>query len=417
MSIGIALVLAKAAVVAPTDSCAARAGAVNGAGAKLPAAVPGASLKNAGALERMRKSAKDGRVILIDGGDFTNWDFSKRRLAAICFRGSKMAGSKWRGALAPGIGFFGSDLSNAALAGASMPGVIFRTSTLAKADASNADFHGGIMDGGWDASLAGWKIDGANLSGFRFQCGVTQADGCPFDRQGISAVGTNFAGAVFVGFSVLGSALKGARFDDAEMAPEDIGQITGAAPPVSLVMRIGARRAQIPASLIPAIARLASPVTNQIGLAPAPKYGNFLFLHNSLKLPLSTSSDPSWAQIVGVMTRLAPSYLLVRIGRNRQAVARGISVSGTASCTLETGRLPQVGTSFVTLPNIGKGRALPVLRITGDQASLDPAQENGAASVRVARCTGPAPFGTMQRVPVDDLTFEALWSAAGRPPE
>jgi uncharacterized protein YjbI with pentapeptide repeats len=234
------VVLSFASFATPaTESCAARAGTVSGAGSTLPISVSGDELKRSHAIEKLRKRAKDGRTIVIEGGDFTDYDFRKAKLANVCFRGVKLTNSNWNGAIANGMGFIDSDLSGAAFTGAILRNVLFRTTTLASVDATAADFSEGRLDGGWNASLKGLKLDLAKLNGFKFECGTTAADGCPFDKQGITARNTDFSGAHFNGFALWGTVVDGALFDGADMAIEDVGQIVGGAEPNVISVRYG----------------------------------------------------------------------------------------------------------------------------------------------------------------------------------
>jgi hypothetical protein len=59
---------------------------------------------------------------------------------------------------------------------------------------------------------------------------------------------------------------------------------------------------------------------------------------------------------------------------------------------------------------------VPAVIVGPDQATSAPEQRRAEGPAKVVHCTGDASFGPMKRVPVDDLTFEALWSVAGRPP-
>lgn len=236
--VALSIFLSLAAAAAPaTDSCLMRAGTVAGQGSTLPISLPGINFKRSHAIEKLRKKTKDGRTIVIEGGDFTDYDFRKAKLDNVCFRGTKLANTDWTGATSTGMGFIDSDLSGSVFTGAILRSVLFRTTTLANVDATAADFSGGRLDGGWNASLKGWKLDLAKLNGFRFNCGTSAVDGCPFDRQGISARNTDFSGVQFNGFSLWGTAMDGALFDGAEMAIEDVGQIVGAAEPNVLTVR------------------------------------------------------------------------------------------------------------------------------------------------------------------------------------
>ncbi len=239
--VGLSILLGfAAAVVPPTDSCLARAGSVTGTGSTLPVSVPGSSLQKSHAIERLRKKAKDGRTIVVEGGDFTDYDFRKAKLNNICFRGVKLTNTDWSGASAAGIGFIDSDLSGAVFTGAILRGALFRTTTLADVDATAADLTEGQLDGGWNASIKNLKLDLAKLNSFKFICGTRAIDGCPFDRQGISARNTDFSGTLFSGFALWGANVTGAIFDGADMSVDDVGQIVGGAEPNVISVRHGA---------------------------------------------------------------------------------------------------------------------------------------------------------------------------------
>jgi uncharacterized protein YjbI with pentapeptide repeats/uncharacterized protein len=236
--LGVSILLSFAAAVAPpTDSCIARAGAVTGEGSTLPMSIPGDSLKKSYAIEKIRKKAKDGRTIVIEGGDFTDYDFRKAKLSNVCFRGAKLTNTDWSGANMIGMGFIDSDLSGAVFTGAIIRGTLFRTTTMANVDATAADFSQGQLDGGWNASIKNLKLDLAKMNGFKFICGTRAIDGCPFDRQGISARNTDFSGVLFSGFALWGANVSGAIFDGADMNVDDVGQIVGGAEPSVVSVR------------------------------------------------------------------------------------------------------------------------------------------------------------------------------------
>lgn len=259
----LSVVMSFASFAAPaTESCLARAGSVAGVGSTLPISIPGEQLKRSHAIEKLRKRAKDGRTIVIEGGDFTDYDFRKAKLANVCFRGVKLTNSNWNGSTATGMGFIDSDLSGAAFTGAILRNVLFRTTTLAGVDATAADFSEGRLDGGWNASLKGLKLDLAKMNGFKFECGTTAADGCPFDKQGITARNTDFSGAQFNGYALWGTVVDGALFDGAEMAIEDVGQIIGGAEPNVLTVRYGGMSTLVDGPVAMALAgALSTPVS------------------------------------------------------------------------------------------------------------------------------------------------------------
>lgn len=161
--------------------------------APLPGQLDGAGIGGPEALLALRLERGDAPII-IAGGNFAGADFRDARLHNVCFLGTNLTNTDWRGAQAPGIAFARSDLTGAQLAGASMRRILLREPTMPNVDASGADFSNGLLNGGWEGSLANVRLDGANLKGFRFECGITIDDGCPLDRE-ISFRGADLSGA------------------------------------------------------------------------------------------------------------------------------------------------------------------------------------------------------------------------------
>lgn len=135
-----------------------------------------------------------GEGAIVQGGNFSEWDFRGIRLTNACFVEADLKGSVWTNADTPGIGFIKSDLAESLMTGIKARGVLFRDAGLANVKADKADFSGGQFEGGWfDGSVDGWNIDGANLTDFAFSCGITLSDGCPVfsGEKPISARGAN----------------------------------------------------------------------------------------------------------------------------------------------------------------------------------------------------------------------------------
>ncbi|AOF99224.1 pentapeptide repeats family protein [Blastomonas sp. RAC04] len=181
--------------------------------------------------EDLARAVGDGAVI--QGGNFSEWDFRKVRLTKACFVEADLKGSVWTGASAPGVGFIKSDLTEAALSSIRAPGVLFRDAVLTNTHADKADFSGGWFEGGWfDGGVDGWKLDEANLTGFTFSCGITLSDGCPLydgDRQ-ISARGADFTRAKLSSFHRYGLSdieLDGAVLDRTEISPGQLASMKG----------------------------------------------------------------------------------------------------------------------------------------------------------------------------------------------
>jgi uncharacterized protein YjbI with pentapeptide repeats len=416
-------VTATAQAATPAATCIAAAGSVDGKGAILPPAVAGATIKSAKALGKLRRDAREGRPLLIEGGDFRNWDFRKIDLAAICFRGTDLAGSNWSGVSAPGMGFIDVDLTGANLSGASLPSALLRTTTLTNTDASRADLHGGQLDGGWRASLAGWKLDGANLSGFRFRCGVTEADGCPFDRQGISARGTDFSGAVFDGFAFWEAALDGAKVEGAEVRLDNAGVLAAAQSATALTIQAGRKRTPVSGPVAALLGRaltetavsapMVQPLPGPAGATDRLVAGKYLFVSDTLAVA-PQANDPAWPNALQVLVRIAPSHLMLLVNRDGSAWLKGAaSDDAGGQCRVDTGPLrPGAGGSFLAPAGPGARRrktsqaGIPIVIVQADKAVIAP------EGTSLAPCTGAAKFGTLQRIPTDDVTFDSIWASA-----
>ncbi|MEY4270269.1 MAG: hypothetical protein RLZZ58_1485, partial [Pseudomonadota bacterium] len=190
--------------------------------------IDGAGLKTPVALLAAAKARTAYTVAVINGGDFSGWDFSGAVLENLCFNGSLLSDSKWRAAKLSGIGFHDSILQRADFAGAAMREVLLVDSDAAAATAVGADWTGGRIAGGWGGDLTGLDLTRANLTGFAFQCGITIDDGCPLDREGILLTGANLTRAELSGFSMWGAVMAGARIDDTVVAPRQLATLRGA---------------------------------------------------------------------------------------------------------------------------------------------------------------------------------------------
>ncbi|MEZ5710951.1 MAG: pentapeptide repeat-containing protein [Blastomonas sp.] len=171
------------------------------------------------------------RTVIVEGGDFSGRDFSGTAFARLCFSGTKLAGTNWTGVHAPSIGFVGADLEGAVLRDAHMPGVLFRNANLVNVDASGADFSDGQFDGGWfESSISGWRIDGANMRGFRFDCGITLDDGCPVytGDEAVSARGTDFSGAMLESYHLYDMDVARARLHGTRIGPGQLPDFAAA---------------------------------------------------------------------------------------------------------------------------------------------------------------------------------------------
>lgn len=251
----------------PKQSCLARVGSIVQPSTDLPAAIDGNTLKKREDIDRLRKAKSDGSLIIIDGGNFVGWQFKGSKLSNICFRGSDLSNSDWNKATTSGLGFIDSKLSNATLERAKFPFVLFRTTSLDGTNASNADFSHGQFDGGWSASISRWRLDGASLKNFRFECGNTATDGCAFDRQKVSFRGANLSNANLYNFSFWDGDFSGARLDGAIIGLDQIGQLKNVVLDGQILLRGGTVIRNTDRS---ALAVLQLGMTNPLGVKPAP---------------------------------------------------------------------------------------------------------------------------------------------------
>jgi uncharacterized protein YjbI with pentapeptide repeats len=218
----------------PAASCLANAPALGSTA--LPAgAIDGRTLKSTRDLARLRRTATG--VMFVNGGDLSGQRFSKRKLHDICFVGTKLGLTDWSGFVGTGIGFIDSDLTGAKFIGAKLPWSLLRDSTLAQVDATGADFSRSRLDGGWKGSMRGLKLDGATLTGFRVECGLTSVDGCPLDRQDMSLKGADLTKASFWPFYFPDVDASGSVLDQTEVGLEHLGRFKGAKVAGPLIVR------------------------------------------------------------------------------------------------------------------------------------------------------------------------------------
>lgn len=206
-----------------------------------PLEIDGGQIQNLAAFVQLTARRAQG-VTIIKGGDFSDWDFGATRLAGICFEESDLAGASFAGASAPGVGFVKTDLTGANMAGARMPGILFRNAGLKQVTAKGADFSRGHFDGGWfEGSVEGWDLDGANLTGFTFECGITVPDGCPVYQGGakMTAKGADFTNATLDGFALHDVELSGARLDQTIIGPRQLPYLAKADFRGAIVLRGG----------------------------------------------------------------------------------------------------------------------------------------------------------------------------------
>ncbi|WP_373490268.1 pentapeptide repeat-containing protein [Parasphingorhabdus sp.] len=192
--------------------------------------IDGGQIESRADFVRLASRAEPG-VTIIKGGDFSGWDFSDMPLSGVCFEESKLAGAIFTNAKGSGAGFIKADLTDANMAGADMPGILFRNAGLKNVQSGGANFSKGHFDGGWfEGNVEGWNIDGSDMTGFTFDCGITVPDGCPVYQGGapISAKDADFSGATLHGFGLSEVELTGAILDQTIIGPRQLPHLATA---------------------------------------------------------------------------------------------------------------------------------------------------------------------------------------------
>ncbi|KWV92090.1 pentapeptide repeat-containing protein [Erythrobacter sp. YT30] len=178
-------------------------------------------------LERIRRKTRAG-TIFVSGGSFVGADFRQAKLYNMCFFGTDFSQTQWFGTSAPGLGFVGVDLTGADMRNSNLPDVLFRNANLSVVRASRAKWKQGRLDGGWEGSLRELDLADADLTDFRFVCGVSAVDGCPLERSGISMVRANLRRASLHSFFSDDLDLTDARIDQSELSLDHLALLDDA---------------------------------------------------------------------------------------------------------------------------------------------------------------------------------------------
>jgi uncharacterized protein YjbI with pentapeptide repeats len=386
--------------------------------------VDGATLSGAPALVALRRARGDAPLV-VSRGDFRGADFRGARLHNLCFVDTNLSGSDWSGAQARGVGFVRADLSDARMARADLGLVFFRNAVLENVDARGAILRGGRLDGGWfDGSVANWRLDRADLTGFRFECGITLDDGCPVYRgEGeISFRGTNLTGANLFGRGDL----TGARIDRTEVEPGRLRDLAGARIAGPIHVRGGDRLFTLsPADYRRVLPNLVDPATlgdEPIARGEAPGWARpgarVLFIDDARLVRPAFRDDPLFRAMVPVLVAASSSRVAVRVNADGSMDAVGDAIGGNAHlCSLQaTGLRFDAASGWYTAPQAGsaseperwRGRPMRVLQFSGDRAVVSiGARFTGSADADedprpsdFANCGARAGFSDMVRVPV-----------------
>ncbi|MGL5837620.1 MAG: pentapeptide repeat-containing protein [Sphingorhabdus sp.] len=227
------------------NSCLAALGTLGSTPNAAIRVVDGTTLKGPSDVRALRSKAKDGAPIIIRGGDFAGKKFGDDNFSNLCFDGTNLLGTRWSKSKADGAAFVNVNLTAAIFDRASLRGALFRNSLLTRMDASGANLAYGQFDGGWDPSIEGMRLENAQMTGFRFVCGSTAADGCSFNRKQISLRGANLTGAKLGSFSLWDANLVDVILNNTEIALDQIPQYANANVQGPVLITSGSRQATI----------------------------------------------------------------------------------------------------------------------------------------------------------------------------
>jgi uncharacterized protein YjbI with pentapeptide repeats len=431
------LLVAQAAAATPARDCQTALGPLYDGSEEsdLPGQIDGATLDGGAALVALRRVRGDA-LLTIKGGRFAGANFRGARLHNICFLDSDLSGSDWRGAQAPGVGFVRSNLAGATLAEARLDRILIRNSDLSNVHGERASLAGGRLDGGWfDGKLDDFRLDGANLSGFRFDCGIMLDDGCPvYTAQGeFSLRGANLSGANLY-FS---ARIDGARIDRTEVEPGQLHMLGTARIRGPILLRGGdnvveisaadhrALRPHLPAAVLvapdPAPPPRAPPLWVRPGAAA-------LFVDTPAMFDAAFRETALYRRLLPALIGASSSRVLVTVGPDGRLDAAGDAYGANGhSCSLGGEGLSfDPATGYYSGPHqpspddppAWRGRPEPVLMLAGDTAlvyrngrSFGADNEHPAGDY--ASCGARASFGAMVRVPVSEAELNRLRGEVG----
>lgn len=430
------LLAAQLAAAAPAQECQAALGPLyeGTEESALPGQVDGATLDGAAALVALRRARGDA-LITVKGGRFARADFRGARLHNVCFLDSDLAGSDWRGAQAPGVGFVRSNLAGATLAEARLDRILIRNSDLSNVHGERASLAGGRLDGGWfDGKLDELRLDGANLSGFRFECGIMLDDGCPvYTAQGeFSLRGANLTGANLFFWA----RIDGATIDQTEVEPSELPMLRAARIAGPILVRGGDAVVEISAAdylaLRPHLPEPASEVPDPPPPRAPPEWlrpgVEALFVNTPAMFDAAFRETALYRRLLPALIGASQSRVLVTVGPDGRIAAAGDAYGANGhSCSLggeglsfdpATGYYSGPHQSSPDDPPAWRGRPEPVLMLAGDSALV----YRGGRGFRddsehpvgdYASCGARAGFGVMVRVPVGEAELNRLRGEIG----
>jgi Pentapeptide repeats (8 copies) len=243
-----------------SNSCLQAMGALGSAPNAAIRIVDGSTFNSPSDVRSLRKKAKDGLPIIVKGGNFSGKKFGSDDFSNICFEDSDLTNTRWSKTRADGVAFINANLTGATFDRVTLRGGLFRNSILTRMDASGANFSNGQLDGGWDPSMAGLRLENAQMTGFRFLCGTNSNDGCSFDRKQISLRGANLTNAKLGSFALWDANLVDVVLNNTEIALDQIPQYANANVKGPLIIQSAGKQSTLsPAAFQQAVAAFGAP--------------------------------------------------------------------------------------------------------------------------------------------------------------
>jgi len=434
------LLAAQIAAAAPLDCQTALGPLYEGTEeAALPGQVDGTTIRDARALIALRRTQGDA-LITVKGGNFSRADFRGARLHNICFLDTNLSGSDWRDAQAPGIGFIRANLGGANLADARLDRILLRNSDMTNVHGERAVLSNGRLDGGWfDGKLDNFRLDQADLTNFRFECGITLDDGCPvYTADGeFSLREANLRGANLFYWATI----EGATIDRTEVPPDQLRALrtTRLAGPIlihgyqtNVEITPAEYRTLLPHLLDPERPRQEAP-QRPAGPPDWARPGTTaLFVNASLLFDDAFRETALYRRLVPALIAASDMHVIVTVRPDGGIDAEGEAVGANAHmCSLGgEGLRFDPATGYYSGPYEARpddppgwrGRQAPVLMLYGERAEV----YGGGRAFRedseypvgdYASCGARAGFDTMVRVPASAAEIERLRGGAEGEPD
>lgn len=248
----------------PTQRCPGGQDAPNNPWLGAPT-VEGSRLDRSTGLASLRTAAGSGPIV-VSGGRFGGIDLRGVELRDICFVDTDFAASDWRGAQGAGLVFEGVDFTGARLAGTRLPNAVFRNVKLDDVDATGASLSGARILGSTFLSFERLRLDRADLTGLRFECGIVSGESCILETE-MSMRGANLTDAVLDEFWFLPD-WSGARMDRTRVRPSQLPALAAAHVTGPLLVRGGG----VTVAISPAEHARLLPHLRRVEEAPAPSF-------------------------------------------------------------------------------------------------------------------------------------------------